>query len=162
MRIGQGYDAHRFSDERGDFKIMLGGVPIRHDRSVLAHSDGDVVIHALVDALLGALALGDIGLHFPDSDPENRNVDSRKLLRATFSKVTGAGYRLGNADVTIIAEKPRVANHVEDMRRALSSDMDAELEQVSVKATTTERMGFTGREEGIAAQSVVLLVRADR
>ena len=159
MRIGLGFDVHRFGDEPGEFEIMLGGVSIPHDRSVLAHSDGDVVIHALMDALLGALALGDIGAHFPDSDPAFRNVDSRELLRSVYSKIAAEGYRLGNADVTVICEAPKIVNHADDMRRVLSSDMDTEMAQVSIKATTTEKMGFPGREEGIAAQAVVLLVR---
>lgn len=158
MRIGLGFDVHRFDDEPGEFEIMLGGVSIPHDRSVLAHSDGDVVVHALMDALLGALALGDIGTHFPDSNPAFQNVDSRKLLRSAYSKITAHGYRLGNADVTVICEAPKIANHVDDMRRVLSADMDAKMAQVSIKATTTEKMGFPGREEGIAAQAVVLLV----
>ena len=158
MRIGLGFDVHRFGDEPGEFEIMLGGVSIPHDRSVLAHSDGDVVIHALIDALLGALALGDIGKHFPDRDPAFRNVDSRELLRSTYLKITAEGYGLGNADVTVICEAPKIANHVDDMRRVLCADMDAELAQVSIKATTTEKMGFLGAEEGIAAQAIVLLV----
>lgn len=161
MRIGLGFDVHRFSDEPGEFEIMLGGVPIPHDRFLLAHSDGDVVIHATVDALLGALALGDIGKHFPDSDPAFRNVDSRELLRSAYAKIIAKGYRLGNVDVTVIAEAPRIANHVDDMRRVLCADMDVEMGQVSVKATTTEKMGFLGRREGIAAQAVVLLLAVD-
>jgi len=158
MRIGLGFDAHRFADESGEFDIVLGGVQIHHDRTIVAHSDGDVVIHALVDALLGALALGDIGKHFPDSDPAFRNIDSRELLRAAYSKISAEGYALGNADVTVIAEKPRIASHVDDMRRVLSADMDALMDQISIKATTTEKMGFPGREEGIAAQAIVMLV----
>lgn len=161
MRIGSGFDAHRFGRESGEFEIVLGGILIPHDRCVLAHSDGDVVIHALVDALLGALALGDMGQHFPDSDPAFRNVDSRELLRSVYSKIIAEGYRLGNVDITVIAEAPRVANHVDAMRRVLCADMDAEMAQVSIKATTTEKMGSLGRREGIAAQAVVLLAPSD-
>jgi|TARA_B100002003_G_C14113031_1_gene535316 2-C-methyl-D-erythritol 2,4-cyclodiphosphate synthase len=160
MRIGQGFDAHRFSAETGEYEIMLGGCAIPHDRTVIAHSDGDVAIHALVDALLGALALGDIGGHFPDKDPAFQGIDSRELLRSAYQKVTAAGYVLGNADITIIAEKPRIGNHADDMRRALARDLNVEMSQVSIKATTTEKMGYLGREEGIAAQATVLLVSA--
>jgi 2-C-methyl-D-erythritol 2,4-cyclodiphosphate synthase len=162
MRIGLGYDVHRFGDEPGEFRIMLGGVPVPHGRKLLAHSDGDVVIHALVDALFGALALGDIGRHFPDSDPAFRGVDSRELLRAAYAKIVAEGYRLGNADVTVIAEAPRIASHVDDMRRALCAVMETEMDRISIKATTTERLGFTGREEGIAAKAVVLLIAAGK
>lgn len=158
MRIGLGFDMHRFSDEPEACEIMLGGVSIPHDYSLVAHSDGDVIIHALIDALLGALALGDIGKHFPDSDPAYRDADSRELLRVAYSKIIDGGYSLGNADVTVIAEVPRIANHVDDMRRVLSADMEVEMAQVSIKATTAEKMGSLGRQEGIAAQAVVLLV----
>lgn len=161
MRIGLGFDVHRFSDEPGEFVIMLGGVPIPHDRSLVAHSDGDVIIHALVDALLGALALGDIGKHFPDSDPAFRDVDSRELLRTAYSKIIAEGYRLGNVDVTVIAEAPRIAKHVDDMRQVLCTDMEVEMAQVSIKATTAEKIGSLGRQEGIAAQAVVLLLVSD-
>ncbi|MBQ63375.1 MAG: 2-C-methyl-D-erythritol 2,4-cyclodiphosphate synthase [Gammaproteobacteria bacterium] len=160
MRIGQGFDAHRFGDETGEYEIMLGGCSIPHDRALIAHSDGDVAIHALVDALLGALALGDIGAHFPDQDPAFQGIDSRELLRAAYQKVTAAGYVLGNADITIIAEKPRIGSHADDMRRILATDLDADVSQVSIKATTTEKMGYLGREEGIAAQAIVLLESA--
>lgn len=161
MRIGLGFDVHRFDDEPGEFEIMLGGVSIPHDHRVLAHSDGDVIIHALMDALLGALALGDIGKHFPDSDPAFRNVDSRELLRSVYSKIIAEGYRLGNVDITVIAEAPRVANYVDDMRRVLSAELDVEMAQVSIKATTNEKMGSLGRREGIAAQAIVLVLAVD-
>ncbi len=159
MRVGQGFDVHRFDDERGDFEIKLGGVAIPHDRRIIAHSDGDVVIHALCDALLGALALGDIGQHFPDTDPAYRDADSRQLLRSVTGLVKTGGFQLGNADITIIAERPRVMNYSDRMRAVLSEDMGADISQVSIKATTTEKAGFLGREEGIAAQAVVLLMR---
>lgn len=161
MRIGLGFDVHRFDDEPGEFEIMLGGVSIPHNHRVLAHSDGDVIIHALMDALLGALALGDIGKHFPDSDPAFRNVDSRELLRSVYSKIIAEGYRLGNVDITVIAEAPRVANYVDDMRRVLSAELDVEMAQVSIKATTNEKMGSLGRREGIAAQAIVLVLAVD-
>lgn len=160
MRVGQGFDVHRFAEERGEFEIKLGGVAVPHDRRLIAHSDGDVVIHALCDALLGALALGDIGQHFPDTDPAYQGADSRELLRSVFDLIKTGGFELGNADITIIAEKPRVMNYSQPMRSALAEDMEASLSQVSIKATTTEKSGFLGREEGIAAQAVVLLLRA--
>ncbi len=160
MRIGQGFDVHRFANEPGEFTIKLGGVAIPHDRQLVAHSDGDVVIHALCDALLGALALGDIGQHFPDTDPAYRDVDSRQLLRSVNALIKSAGFHLGNADITIIAEQPRIMPHSPGMRAALSEDMDSEISQVSIKATTTEESGFLGRQEGIAAQAVVLLTRS--
>lgn len=157
MRIGFGYDAHRYGDAMPRHHIMLGGVPVPYEREILAHSDGDVILHALCDAILGALALGDIGQHFPDSDPAFKGVDSIKLLRATWLKATGAGYSLGNADITLVAERPRVRAYVDDMRSRISEALGAGIDRVSVKATTTEKMGFIGREEGLAAQAVVLL-----
>lgn len=155
MRIGQGVDVHAFGP--GDH-VMLGGLRIAHDHGVLAHSDGDVVIHALCDALLGALALGDIGQHFPPADARWRGADSRVFLRAVAAMVQQAGYRLGNADVTVIAEAPRVGPHSAAMRANLAADLDCGIGQISVKATTSERLGFTGRREGIAAQAVALLL----
>ena len=155
MRIGQGVDVHAFGP--GDH-VMLGGLRIAHDHGVLAHSDGDVVIHALCDALLGALALGDIGQHFPPADARWRGADSRVFLRSVAAMVQRAGYRLGNADVTVIAEAPRVGPHSAAMRANLAADLDCEIGQISVKATTSERLGFTGRGEGIAAQAVALLL----
>ena len=155
MRIGQGFDVHAFGE--GD-KIVIGGVVIPHDRGLVAHSDGDVLIHALCDALLGALALGDIGHHFPDTDMQYRNADSRSLLRLVYARIRAEGYRLGNADMTIIAQVPRMAPHIAAMVDRLAEDLQSEPGQVSIKATTSERLGFTGRKEGIAAQAVVLLV----
>ena len=157
MRIGFGYDVHAFGD--GDH-VVLGGVRIAHDRGVLAHSDGDVVIHALCDAILGALAEGDIGRPFPPSDPQWKGADSRTFLRHVAALAQARGYRLGNADVTVVCERPKLAPHVEAMRAALAADLGASADRVSVKATTSERLGFTGREEGIAAHAVVLLERA--
>ena len=155
MRIGTGFDVHAFGD--GDH-VMLGGVRIAHERGVLAHSDGDVVLHALCDALLGALALGDIGTHFPPSDPQWKGADSRTFVRHCVQLIRGQGWRLGNADITVICERPKIGPHAVAMRALIAADLEADLEQVSVKATTTEKLGFTGRGEGIAAQAVVLLL----
>lgn len=154
MRIGHGYDVHRFGPGEA---IVLGGVRIPHDRGLEAHSDGDVLTHAVCDALLGAIGEGDIGRHFPDSDPANANIDSRLLLRRVMDLVSGAGFRLGNADATIIAQAPRMAPHITAMRHNLAADLQAERSRVNVKATTTEKLGFAGREEGIAVHAVVLL-----
>ncbi len=156
MRIGHGYDVHAFT---GGDHIVLGGVRIAHSHTFAAHSDGDVLIHALCDALLGAAALGDIGRHFPDTSAEFENIDSRILLRHVVSLLQEQGYTLGNADMTIIAQAPKLAPHTESMRTNLAADLQAELDQVNVKATTTEKLGFAGREEGIAAHAVVLLSR---
>ncbi len=157
MRIGSGFDVHAFG--AGDH-VMLGGVRVAHGQGVVAHSDGDVVIHALCDALLGALALGDIGRHFPPSDPQWKNADSRQFLRHCMLLVQQHGWALGNADITVICERPKIGPHAEAIRACLAGDLAATVAQVSVKATTTERLGFTGRGEGIAAHAVVLLVRA--
>jgi 2-C-methyl-D-erythritol 4-phosphate cytidylyltransferase / 2-C-methyl-D-erythritol 2,4-cyclodiphosphate synthase len=154
MRIGQGFDVHTFGD--GDH-VVLGGVRIAHHRGVIAHSDGDVVIHALCDALLGALGKGDIGRHFPDTDPRYRGADSRLFLRSVAAMVREAGYRLVNADVTVLAEAPRIAAHRDAMAANLAQDLDVAPELINIKATTTERMGFVGRGEGLAAQAAVLL-----
>jgi 2-C-methyl-D-erythritol 2,4-cyclodiphosphate synthase len=154
MRIGQGYDAHRF--EAGK-PLVLGGVPIAHDEGLKAHSDGDVVIHALCDALLGAAGLGDIGRHFPDSDPALAGVDSRELLRGVVQQLHARGWQVENADLTAVAQRPKLAGYIDAMRQVLAVDMQVNPHQVNVKATTTEGMGFTGRGEGIAAQAVVLL-----
>ena len=158
IRIGQGYDVHAFGD--GDH-VMLGGVRVAHDRGVLAHSDGDVALHALCDAILGALALGDIGTHFPPSDPQWKGADSRAFLRHCEALARERGWRLGNADITVVCERPKVAPHVAAMRACIAADLDVAIDAISVKATTSERMGFTGRGEGIAAQAVCLLVRAE-
>jgi 2-C-methyl-D-erythritol 2,4-cyclodiphosphate synthase len=157
MRIGNGYDVHAFGE--GDH-LMLGGVRIPFERGIVAHSDGDVAIHALCDAILGALALGDIGTHFPPGDEKWRGADSRQFLRHCALLMDQHGWTLANADLTIICERPRVGPHVEAMRAALAADLGATPAQVSVKATTTEQLGFTGRREGIAAQAVVLLAKA--
>ena len=157
MRIGHGYDVHRFCD--GDF-ITLGGVRIPHKYGLLAHSDGDVLLHALSDALLGAAALGDIGKHFPDTDPQFKGADSRVLLRHILSIIHAKGWKVGNVDATIVAQAPRMAAHIETMRTLIAQDLQVELDQVNVKATTTEKLGFTGREEGIAVHSVALLLPA--
>ncbi|RYY73422.1 MAG: 2-C-methyl-D-erythritol 2,4-cyclodiphosphate synthase [Gammaproteobacteria bacterium] len=154
MRIGQGYDVHAFGD--GD-KIVIGGAVIPHSRGLIAHSDGDVLLHALCDALLGAAALGDIGKHFPDTDMQYRNADSRSLLRMVYGKVKAKGWKLENADMTIVAQKPRMATYIPHMVQNISADLLCDNDQVNVKATTTEKLGFAGREEGIAAYAVVLL-----
>ena len=154
MRIGHGFDVHRFGD--GDH-VVLGGVRIPHTHGLVAHSDGDVLLHALCDALLGACALGDIGRHFPDTDPAYRGIDSRLLLRHTYQLVRDHGYCLGNADLTLLAQAPRVAKHAEAMRSNIAEDLGCEVGRVNIKATTTERLGYVGREEGIAAHAVVLL-----
>ena len=155
MRIGQGYDAHKFKESG---KLILGGVEVPYEKGMEAHSDGDVVIHALCDALLGAMALGDIGKHFPDTDDAYKGIDSRVLLKEVMSKVREGGMKLGNTDITIIAQAPRLAPHIESMRKILADDMSTAISNVSIKATTTEKMGFTGRAEGIAVTAVVLLV----
>jgi len=157
MRIGQGYDVHAFGV--GDH-VMLGGERVAHERGVVAHSDGDVVIHALCDAILGALALGDIGRHFPPGDERWRGADSRLLLRHCAELMRERGYVIGNADVTVVCERPKVAPHAEAMRRNLSADLRCMPDQISIKATTSEKLGFTGRGEGIAAQAVALLLPA--
>lgn len=156
MRIGQGYDAHRF--QAGD-RVILGGVSIPFEQSLAAHSDGDVLLHAVCDAVLGAAALGDIGRHFPDTKVEFKGVDSRVLLREVRSLVRLAGFDVANIDATVIAERPKIAPHVETMVANIASDLAIDVNCVNVKGTTTEKMGFTGRGEGIAASAVALLVR---
>jgi 2-C-methyl-D-erythritol 2,4-cyclodiphosphate synthase len=155
MRIGQGFDVHAFGD--GDH-VMLGGVRVPHGQGVLAHSDGDVVLHALCDALLGALALGDIGKHFPPSDERWRGSDSRSFVRAVRDMLAGRGYRLGNADLTVICESPKVGPHAQAMRETIADDLGVDIDRISIKATTTETLGFTGRREGIAALATVLVL----
>ena len=154
MRIGQGFDVHAFGD--GDH-VMLGGVKIDYPRGVIAHSDGDVVIHALCDAVLGALGLGDIGQHFPDSDPELRGQDSRVFLRDVTARMHAAGLALVNADVTVLAEAPRIAKHRSAMAQNLSADLEVDARLINIKATTTEKLGFIGRGDGLAASAIVLL-----
>jgi 2-C-methyl-D-erythritol 2,4-cyclodiphosphate synthase len=156
MRIGHGYDVHKFG---GSGPIVIAGVKIEHDMGLIAHSDGDVVLHALCDALLGALALGDIGKHFPDTDPTLEGVDSRKLLRHVYKLITDQQYQLGNLDLTIVAQAPKMAPHIELMRKNIAEDLNADVAQVNVKATTTEKLGFAGRKEGMAAYAVVLLTQ---
>lgn len=155
MRIGHGYDVHRFGE--GEF-ITLGGVRIPHKFGLVAHSDGDVLLHALSDALLGAAALGDIGRHFPDTDPQFKGADSRVLLRHVLALVQGKGWKVGNVDATIVAQAPKMAPHIEAMRAHIAADLQVEPDAVNVKATTTEKLGFTGREEGIAVHAVALLL----
>jgi 2-C-methyl-D-erythritol 2,4-cyclodiphosphate synthase len=157
IRVGQGFDVHAFGE--GDH-VMLGGVRVPHDRGVLAHSDGDVALHALCDAILGALALGDIGVHFPPSDERWRGADSLELLRHCVALAGERGWRPGNADVTVVCERPKVGPHAPLMRERIAAACGVDIDAVSVKATTSERLGFTGRGEGIAAQAVVLMVKA--
>ena len=157
MRIGHGYDVHAFRD---GVQVILGGVRIPHDRGLEAHSDGDVLIHALCDAIYGALAEGDIGRHFPPSDPTWRGADSARFLEHAAGRMRARGYRLGNADLTLVCERPKIAPHVEAIRARLAALLDADPNQIGVKGTTTEKLGFTGRGEGIAAHAVVLLVPA--
>jgi len=154
IRVGQGYDVHRFA--AGDH-IMLGGVKIDYEQGLEAHSDGDVVLHALSDALLGAAALGDIVKHFPDTDPEFKGADSRVLLRHVYGIVKGKGYHLINADITIIAQAPKMAPHIAQMCAIIADDLQVDVDFINVKATTTEKLGFEGRKEGIAVQAVVLI-----
>ena len=158
IRIGQGFDVHAFGD--GDH-VMLGGVRISHARGVEAHSDGDVALHALCDAILGALALGDIGRHFPPSADRWKDADSRAFVRHCDALIRERGWRMGNSDITVICERPKVGPHAQAMREAIAADLRIDVDAVSVKATTTEMLGFTGRGEGIAAQAVCLLVRDD-
>ena len=158
LRIGNGYDVHRFGDAvAGGARITIGGVQIEHERPLLAHSDGDVLVHALCDALLGALALGDIGRHFPDTDARYRGIDSLQLLQHVMTLVHARGWDVANTDMTLVAQAPRFAPHVQAMRERLAPLLGVASDQVSVKATTTEGLGFTGRREGIACYAVVLL-----
>ena len=155
MRVGQGFDAHAF---KPGGRLVLGGVEIPYPRGLEAHSDGDVVLHALCDALLGAAGLGDIGGHFPPSDPEYENIDSRVLLRRVVGLVTDAGLHVANVDITIVAQEPRMAPYAAAMRENIRADLGVESARVNIKATTTEHLGFTGRGEGIAVFAVALLV----
>ncbi|UTP73582.1 2-C-methyl-D-erythritol 2,4-cyclodiphosphate synthase [Alteromonas sp. LMIT006] len=158
FRIGHGYDVHKFG---GDKPLILGGVEVAHTTGLLAHSDGDVVLHALCDALLGAVALGDIGHHFPDSDPAFAGANSGVLLRDVYSQVKQRGYILGNTDITIVAQAPKMAPYIPSMQAYIAHTLEVEPSQVNVKATTTEKLGFTGRKEGIATHAVVLLIQAE-
>ena len=159
LRIGQGYDVHAF--QSGDF-VTLGGVKVPHDHGIRAHSDGDVVLHALCDALLGAAALGDIGMHFPDSDPQWRGTDSRHFLRHVVSLIRREGYSIVNADVTVLAEAPRLGKHREQMRLNIAADLSIDISCVNVKATTSEGLGFIGTRQGIACHAIALIERVSR
>lgn len=156
IRIGHGFDVHAFGT---DNPLIIGGVTIPFDKGFIAHSDGDVALHALTDALLGAVALGDIGKLFPDTDMQYKGADSRMLLREAYHQVQGKGYIVGNVDVTIIAQAPKMRPHIDAMRALIAEDLTVDIEQVNVKATTSEKLGFTGRGEGIACEAVALLVR---
>ena len=154
FRIGHGFDVHAFTD--GDF-IMLAGIRIEHDQGLLAYSDGDVAIHAICDALLGAIAAGDIGRHFPDSDPQYKNIDSRVLLEEVYKKVKQQGYELSNLDVTIVAQTPTLSSYMSSMCESISNILQVQKNQINIKATTTEKLGFVGRKEGIAVHAVTLI-----
>lgn len=156
IRIGHGFDVHAFG---GEGPIIIGGVKIPYAQGLLAHSDGDVALHALTDALLGAVALGDIGKLFPDTDMQYKGADSRGLLREAFAQVKTLGYHVGNVDVTIIAQAPKMRPYIDEMRGLIAQDLQCDIAQVNVKATTTEKLGFTGRGEGIACEAVALLVK---
>jgi len=161
FRTGNGVDIHRFTESSEDDQaIILGGVKIPHSRELKAHSDGDVLTHALMDAILGALALGDIGIHFPDKDAKYKNVSSLFLLESVMNMVVNKGWGLGNADITVVAQAPKLSPHVKLIRESLSPILKVGVDQVSVKATTSEGLGFTGRKEGIAVFTTVLLIRA--
>lgn len=157
IRIGHGFDVHKFG---GEGPVVIGGVAVPYEQGLIAHSDGDVALHALCDALLGAIAAGDIGKHFPDTDDKWKGADSRELLKDVYRRVKESGYRLGNADVTIIAQAPKMAPHIEAMCASIAQDLETDIGNINVKATTSERLGFTGRKEGIACEAVVLLMKA--
>ena len=159
FRIGHGYDVHKFG---GPGPVVIGGIAIDYELGLIAHSDGDVVLHALCDAILGALALGDIGRHFPDTDDAFKGADSKELLRHVYSLAKDKGYWLNNLDITIAAQAPKMAPHIENMRKAIADALETNVDQVNVKATTTEKLGFVGRTEGIACDAVVLLVKGDK
>ncbi len=159
FRIGHGFDVHKFSEPKEHSTIMICGVAIPYERELIAHSDGDVALHALSDALLGAAALGDIGHHFPDTDPAFENADSRELLKQVMASVADKGYQVGNVDVTIMAQAPKMAPHIQTMRATIAEDLKLDIDQVNVKATTTEKLGFVGRKEGIAVEAVALLLK---
>ena len=154
IRVGFGYDVHQLVPER---ELWIGGVRIEHEKGLLGHSDADVLIHAICDALLGAANMRDIGFHFPDKDPQYKNIDSKILLRKTIELIAEKGYKVGNVDATVCAERPKLNPHIPAMQQVLSEIMQIDLDEVSIKATTTEKLGFTGREEGIAAYAVVLI-----
>lgn len=156
IRVGQGFDVHQLIEGR---KCIVGGVEIPFEKGLLGHSDADVLLHAVADAILGALALGDIGRHFPDNDANYKDADSLQLLRQVWTMAADRGYKLGNLDATIIAQRPKMAGYIPQMAGKIAEVLEAEITQVNIKATTTEKLGFTGREEGIAAQSVVCLMQ---
>ena len=159
FKIGHGYDVHRFDNQSSAGDILLGGVKVPSEHMILAHSDGDVVLHAVCDALLGAMALGDIGEHFPDTDEQWKGADSRSLLKHVYCLVTERGYQLGNMDITVAAQAPRLKDHKANMAQTIATDLNVTLEQINVKATTTEKLGFVGRKEGIAVDAVCLLMK---
>jgi len=156
FRTGIGFDVHAFADNR---KLIIGGVEIPYEKGLLGHSDADVLIHAICDALLGALALGDIGVHFPDTDAKFKNADSRVLLRNVYELIKKEGYLLGNIDAVLAMQKPKVSPYVPEMRKRIAEDLNSDINQVSVKATTTEKLGFVGREEGVSAFATVLIIK---
>ncbi|CDH34600.1 2-C-methyl-D-erythritol 2,4-cyclodiphosphate synthase [Xenorhabdus bovienii] len=156
MRIGHGFDVHKFG---GEGPLVIGGVRIPYEQGLIAHSDGDVALHAATDALLGAAALGDIGKLFPDTDPAFKGVDSRELLKEAYRRIRKKGYRIGNLDITIIAQAPKMLPHIPQMRVNLAEDLECHMDDINVKATTTEKLGFVGRKEGIACEAVALLVK---
>ena len=156
FRTGIGFDVHAFADNR---KLIIGGVEIPHEKGLLGHSDADVLIHAICDALLGSLALGDIGVHFPDTDFQFKNVDSRVLLKKVYELILKEGYVLGNIDSVIAMQKPKVSSYIAEMRKRIAEDLNSEMNQVSIKATTTEKLGFVGREEGVSAFATVLIIK---
>ncbi|RID83376.1 2-C-methyl-D-erythritol 2,4-cyclodiphosphate synthase [Peribacillus asahii] len=158
FRIGQGFDVHQLVEGR---PLIIGGITIPYEKGLLGHSDADVLLHTVADAVLGAIGAGDIGKHFPDTDPEFKDADSAKLLEHVWNLVKQEGYKLGNIDCTIIAQSPKMAPYIEAMRERIAQLLEATVEQVNVKATTTEKLGFTGRKEGIAAQAVVLLMKSN-
>ena len=156
IRIGHGFDVHKFG---GSGPVIIGGVKVPYEQGLLAHSDGDVALHALCDALLGAIAAGDIGRHFPDTDDQWKGADSRDLLRDVYSRVRQSGYVIGNADITIMAQAPKMAPHIDAMCGVIAADLQTDVNNINVKATTTEQLGFTGRKEGIAAEAVVVILK---
>lgn len=155
LRIGQGYDVHRLTENR---KLIIGGVEIPYDKGLLGHSDADVLLHAICDALLGAAALGDIGRHFPDSDSAYKGIDSKKLLKATVELLCDKGYCVGNIDATVLAEEPKLAPYIEEMRSVIADIVGTNIDNINVKATTEEGLGFTGNKQGIAAHAVVIII----
>lgn len=158
MRVGMGYDVHKLVENR---KLILGGVEIQHEKGLLGHSDADVLLHAIMDSILGALALGDIGKHFPDTDEKYKGADSMKLLEFVYNLIKEKGYVIGNLDATIIAQAPKMAPHIQTMRANIAKVLNTDIDNINVKATTEEGLGFTGNKEGISAQSICLLVKID-